>query len=48
MISDNSYLWAWKLERDKALHMHVQHGSHCSVYNLEVTNDGKALECDEW
>jgi len=21
--------------------------SHCSVCNLEVTDDGKALECDE-
>jgi len=26
MISDNSYLWALKLERTETLHMHVQHG----------------------
>ena len=26
MISDNSYLWAWKLERKETLHIHVQHG----------------------
>ena len=26
MISDNSYLWAWKLERNETLHVHVQHG----------------------
>jgi len=24
--SDNSYLWAWKLERNETLHIHVQHG----------------------
>jgi len=21
--------------------------SHCSMWSLEVTNDGKALQCDE-
>jgi len=26
MISDNSYLWALKLERNETLHIHVQHG----------------------
>jgi len=26
MISDNSYLWAWKLERNGTLHTHIQHG----------------------
>jgi len=26
MISDNSYLWAWTLERNGTLHIHVQHG----------------------
>ena len=26
MISDNSYLWAWKLERNETLHIHAQRG----------------------
>jgi len=26
MISDNSCLWAWKLERNETLHIHVQRG----------------------
>ena len=26
MISDNSYLWAWKLERNETLHICVQRG----------------------
>ena len=25
MISGNNYLWAWKLERNETLHIHVQH-----------------------
>jgi len=25
-MSDNSYLWAWKLERNETLHIRVQHG----------------------
>ena len=41
MISDNSYLWAWKLERNETLHIYVQHAA------IEVTDDCKALECDE-
>jgi len=93
MISDNSYLWAWKLERNGTLHITCttwgypgnvdlkllyaifrqadsmqsltltltlaynnlrstfpglpNMASHCSVCNLEVTDDGKAVECDE-
>jgi len=26
IISDTSYLWAWKLDRNETLHIHVQHG----------------------
>jgi len=26
MISNNSYSWVWKLERNETLHIHVQHG----------------------
>jgi len=49
MTSDNSYLWALKLERNSTLHIHVQHGKslqrvHC---NVEVTDAGEALEYDE-
>jgi len=49
MISDNSYLWAWKLERNETLHLPVQHGKSLQrvLCYLEVTDDGKALECDE-
>jgi len=46
MISDNSYLWAWKLERNDTLHMYNM-ASHCSMCNVEVTDDGEALGCDE-
>jgi len=48
MINDNSYLWAWKRERNETLHIHMYNmACYCSVCNLEVTNEGKALQCDE-
>jgi len=43
MTSDNSYLWALKLERKYMYNM----ASYCSVCNVKVTDDGEALECDE-
>jgi len=43
MISENSYLEALKLERNDVYNM----ASYCSVCNVEVTDDGEALECDE-
>jgi len=48
MTSDNSYLWALKLERNETLHIHMYNmASYCSVCNVEVPDDGEALECDE-
>jgi len=41
MISDNSYLWAWKLERNETLHIHVQHGKslqHVQYLSAKLLN----------
>ena len=43
IISDNSYLWRGNLH---ILYMYNM-ASYCSVCNIEVTDDGEALECDE-
>jgi len=40
MTSDNSYLWAWKLERNETLHnctYMYNMASYCSMCNIEVT-----------
>jgi len=47
MTSDNSYLWALKLERNETLHIMYNMASYCSVCNVEVTDDGEDLEYDE-
>jgi len=39
-------VWAWKLERNETLYIHVQHRKLLQR-NIEVTDDGEALECDE-
>jgi len=39
MISDNSYLWALKIERNERLHIYVQHGKSCILEKVNSIND---------
>jgi len=46
-FSDNGYLWAWKLKETRRCTYMDNMASYCSVSNIEVTDVGEALECDE-
>jgi len=46
MISDNSYLWALKLERNETLHIHVQHGK--SLQRVQSWSHQRRQSCWMW
>ena len=47
MIRDNSYLCARNVKETRRCTHVYNMASYYSVCNIEVTDDGKALECDE-
>ena len=46
MISDNSYLWVWRLERNETLDIHVQHGK--SLQRVQSWSHRRRQSCWMW